>query len=104
MESYRIIADHVDVDGAPVDCSYADMFVVLRDGAEHPAPTDWEAQIRTDRRVPMAKGRRDLAFRVPDGSCLRGAAFVRFSDGHRHLFRGDGDLRGFEREHPLPGH
>ncbi len=100
MESYRIIASHVDVDGVPVVFSYADVFVVLRDGASSPVATDWEAQIHTDRTLTISQARHDLAFGVADGSCLRGAAIVRFSDGHRHLFRGDDDLSGFVREVP----
>ncbi|WP_436795074.1 hypothetical protein [Actinospongicola halichondriae] len=95
MESYRIIASHADLDGVPVDFSYADVFVVLRDGASDPAPTDWEAQIHTDRGVPVAQARHELAFEIADGTCLRGPAILRFSDGHRHLFRGDGELDGF---------
>lgn len=98
MESYRIIASHADVDGVPVAFSYADVFVVLRDGGSAPAATDWEAQIHTDRVVPITQARHDLAFEIPDGTCLRGPAIVRFSDGRRHLFRGDGDLDGFVRE------
>lgn len=98
MESYRIIASHADVDGVPVEFSYADVFVVLREGAPFPAATDWEAQIHTDRVVPIAQSRHDLAFEIADGSSLRGPAIVRFTDGHRHLFRGDGDLDGFVRE------
>lgn len=97
MESYRIIANAVDLDGAPVDCGYADVFVVVRDGAVGPSATDWEAQVHTDHYLRVAPARHDLAFRIPDGSHLRGAAIVRFSDGHRHLFRGDDDLDGFER-------
>ena len=100
MESYRIIASHADVDGVPVDFSYADVFVVLRDGVPFPAATDWEAQIHTDRSVPIAQARHDLAFEIADGTCLRGPAIVRFTDGRRHLFRGDGDLDGFVRETP----
>lgn len=98
MESYRIIASRADVDGAPIEFSYADVFVVLRDGAPFPASTDWEAQIHTDRTVPITQSRHDLSFQIADGSCLRGSAIVRFTDGHRHLFRGDGDLDGFVRE------
>ena len=100
MESYRIIANRADVDGVPIEFAYADVFVVLRAGASLPAPTDWEAQIHTDRTVSIAQARHDLAFGVPDGTQLRGPAIVRFSDGHRHLFRGDGDLDGFVREVP----
>ncbi len=97
MESYRIIANHVDVDGLPVDARYADVFVVVREGNDGPGPNDWEAQIHTDDTLAIAMARHDLAFNVADGSVLRGAAIVRFSDGHRHLFRGDDDLDGFER-------
>lgn len=100
MESHRIIADHVDVDGLPVSFRYADVFVVLRDGAAVPAPTDWEAQIHTDEAVPLSHRRHDVAFRVADGSVLRGAAIVRFTDGHRHLLRGDSSLDGFVRDVP----
>lgn len=97
MESYRIIAHHVDLDGIPVDVGYADVFVVVRDGADRPAPTDWEAQLHTPHFVSVAMARHDLAFAIPDGTFLRGAAIVRFTDGHRHLFRGDDDLDGFLR-------
>lgn len=97
MESYRIIATHVDLDGLPVEIGYADVFVVVREGLDQPAPTDWEAQMHTDHFFPVTAARHDLAFSIPDGTVLRGAAIVRFSDGHRHLFRGDADLGGFER-------
>lgn len=102
MESYRIIASRVDLDGLPVEAGYADVFVVVRDGADQPGPTDWEAQVHTDQYLSVAPARHDLAFSVPDGSVLRGAAIVRFSDGHRHLFRGDAELDGFERSTDLP--
>lgn len=98
MESYRIIANHVDVDGLPVAVGYADVFVVVREGADGPGPTDWEAQFHTETFVSVSMARHDLAFGVADGTTLRGAAIVRFTDGHRHLFRGDDDLDGFERE------
>ena len=97
MESYRIIASSVDLDGVPVECGYADVFVVVREDTDGPGPTDWEAQVHTDQYLRIAPARHDLAFTVADGSNLRGAAIVRFSDGHRHLFRGDDDLHGFER-------
>lgn len=100
MESYRIIANHVDLDGVPVDMSYADVFVVVRDGDDAPGPNDWEAQFHTDQTVRVDMARHDLAFSVVDGSTLRGPAIVVFSDGHRHLFRGDDHLVGFERSRP----
>lgn len=97
VESYRILLSHVDVDGLPVEFHYGDVFVVVRDGEEAPAPTDWEAQLRTTQFHPITSARHELAMTVPDGTCLRGRAIVRFSDGHRHLFRGDEHLDGFVR-------
>lgn len=100
MQSYRIVLSHADINGIPVDFDYADVFVVVREGADGPGPTDWEAQLRTDHYHRLVMARHDLALTAPDGSCMRGAAIVRFSDGHRHLFRGDDDLDGFV---PHPG-
>ena len=100
VESYRILLSHVDIDGVPVTFGYGDVFVVVREGRSDPGPTDWEAQLRTDQFERVGMARHELALTAPDGSCLRGAAIVRFSDGHRHLFRGDGDLDGFERHDP----
>ena len=97
VETYRILLSHVDIDGVPVEFDYGDVYVVVREGEAGPGPTDWEAQLRTEQYQPMLLARHELALTAPDGSCLRGAAIVRFSDGHRHLFRGDDDLAGFER-------
>lgn len=100
MQTHRIIAGRVDVDGLPVEVTYADAFVVLRDGATVPEPTDWEVQLRTASRHVIEPARHDLALSVADGSVLRGAAFLRFSDGHRHLLRGDSALDGFVADVP----
>ena len=100
VESYRILIAHVDIDGVPVEFDYGDVFVVLREGATVPGPTDWEAQLRTDQYHRLTMARHELALTAPDGTCMRGAAIVRFTDGHRHLFRGDAQLDGFERDEP----
>lgn len=97
MESYRILLAHVDIDGVPVEFDYGDVFVVVREGEGAPGPTDWEAQLRTERFHRLRMARHELSLTAPDGTRLRGAAIVRFTDGHRHLFRGDDDLHGFER-------
>lgn len=97
MESYRILLSHVDIDGVPVTFDYGDVFVVVREGDDGPGPSDWEAQLRTGQYHRIRMARHELALTAPDGTCLRGAAIVRFSDGHRHLFRGDADLQGFLR-------
>jgi hypothetical protein len=97
VETYRILLAHVDIDGVPVEFDYGDVFVVVREGEGGPGPTDWEAQLRTEQYERVRLSRHELALTSPDGTKLRGAAIVRFSDGHRHLFRGDDDLDGFDR-------
>lgn len=103
METYRIVLARADIDGVPVSFDYGDVFVVVREGDDAPGPSDWEAQLRTERFHRMPLARHELALTSPDGTCMRGAAIVRFSDGHRHLFRGDDDLRGFVRRDPDAG-
>lgn len=100
MQSYRIVISRADINGVPIEFDYADIFVVVREGATDPGPNDWEAQVRTDQFHRLALARHELALTAPDGSCMRGAAIVRFSDGHRHLFRGDDELSGFGAHHP----
>lgn len=103
MRSYRIAASRLDLDGLPVSVSQAGVFVVIRDGETGPGPTDWEVNATTETSHPVELARHDLAVHIPDGTILRGPAIVRFSDGRRHLFRGDGDLDGFEPdETPAP--
>jgi len=100
VETYRILLAHADVDGVPVSFDYGDVFVVVREGDDAPGRSDWEAQLRTEQYHRLRLSRCELALTAPDGTCLRGAAVVRFSDGHRHLFRGDDDLQGFVRHDP----
>lgn len=97
MESHRILITHAEIDGIPVDLEYADVFVVVRDGEDAPGPTDWEAQVRTSAHHRVAPARHDLTLTAPDQTVYRGGAITRFSDGRRHLFRGDAELSGFSR-------
>ncbi len=87
-------------DGAEADfdadaITYADVFVVVREGETGPGPNDWEVTLQTsgDRHLPP--GEHDLRIEAMDGSVLSGRALLRFSDGTRHLFRGDGRLTGY---------
>lgn len=82
------------IDDIAVDVAYADVFVVLREGDVEPGPSDWEATIRTDLRQRLPPGRHELRAVTGDDVELRGHALLRFSDGHQHLFRGDGHLEG----------
>ena len=76
--------------------AYADVFIVLREGDDVPGPSDWEATVRTSARQVLRPGTYELRMRTPDGIVLSGHAMLRFTDGHQHLFRGDGFLGGVE--------
>ncbi|HJR25541.1 MAG TPA: hypothetical protein VJ804_08715, partial [Acidimicrobiales bacterium] len=94
VRSCRVQLREVSIDDVAVDAGYADLFVVLREGDEVPGPTDWEAMVRTDLRQRLPPGRHELRAVTGDDQTVRGEAVLRFSDGHRHLFRGDGHLDG----------
>jgi hypothetical protein len=87
-------------DGAETDfdadaISYADVFVVVREGESGPGPNDWEVTLQTSGDHHLTPGEHDLRLEAMDGSVLTGRALLRFSDGTRHLFRGDGRLTGY---------
>ncbi|MFA5565595.1 MAG: hypothetical protein WC184_07055 [Acidimicrobiia bacterium] len=94
MRSWRLLAETVAINNVLIDASYADVFVVERVIGEMPGPNDWEATIRTPDRTRLRAGRYTLTVNTPDGHLLEGWALLRFSDGHQHLFRGDGELEG----------
>ena len=83
------------VGGEDLPVSYADVFVVVREGESGPGPDDWEVTVRTPSAHPLEPGVHVLELDALDGSRLSGRALLRFSDGRRHLFRGDGDLVGY---------
>jgi hypothetical protein len=96
VRSWRVLLREVAVDGVAVDPSYADLFLVVREPEADalPGPSDWEATLRTAERQRLGPGRHELLARTVDGHEVQGWAVMRFSDGHQHLFRGDGDLAG----------
>lgn len=96
MRSWRLLLSGITVDEVSLDVSYADLFVVLREGDARPGPNDWEATVRTEGRHHLVPGTHELLASTPDDLTLSGQAVLRFSDGHQHLFRGDGDLAGVD--------
>ena len=96
MRSWRLLASALAINEIDVEVAYADLFVVLREGDERPGPNDWESTVRTAERHHLPPGTYDLRVNTPDGLVLNGHAVLRFSDGQRHLFRGDGDLAGVD--------
>jgi hypothetical protein len=95
MQSTRTLVDRLRVDGASVSLRYADVFVVVREGESGPGPNDWEVTVSTPSAHRLEPGEHVLELDALDGSRLSGRALLRFSDGRRHLFRGDGDLVGY---------
>jgi hypothetical protein len=96
VRSWRVLLREVAVDGVAVDVSYADLFLVVREpeAGAVPGPSDWEATVRTPERQRLGPGRHELLGRTVEGHEVQGWAVTRFSDGHQHLFRGDGELLG----------
>jgi len=96
MRSWRLLAARLAINEVEVDVAYADVFVVLREGDERPGPNDWEATVQTAERHHLPPGTYELRVDTPDDHVLSGHAMLRFSDGHQHLFRGDGELDGID--------
>ena len=96
VQSWRLLLSGVAINEIDVEVSYADVFIVLREGDERPGPNDWEATMRTPHRQHFPPGTYELRGGTPDELSVSGHALLRFSDGHQHLFRGDGHLGGVE--------
>lgn len=96
MRSWRLLACRLSINEVDVEVAYADVFVVLREGDALPGPNDWEATVRTADRQHLRPGTYELRVDTADDVVLEGHAVLRFSDGHQHLFRGDGHLAGVE--------
>lgn len=94
MRSWRLLLGSVLIDDVSVAIAYADVFVVHREGEGSPGPNDWEATVSTTERQRLAPGTYTLTLLTVDDHELTGHAVLRFSDGQRHLFRGDGPLTG----------
>ncbi len=96
MKSWRLLLRTLRINDVPVEVTYADLFVVLRDGELCPGPNDWEATVTTPERCHLPPSRHHLHAHTPDGVILAGPALLVFSDGHQHHFRGDGALVGVD--------
>ena len=93
MRSWKLAIDAAVLDGERLDLQHAELLVVLREGDERPGATDWELNVVTADRRRVAPGIHVVRLDA-DEHHLTGRAVVRFSDGHRHLLRGDDHLDG----------
>lgn len=95
MQATRYLVQRMKVDGIVIETRYADLYVVVREGEDAPATTDWEAQAHGVETRTISAGRHHVEFGIADGTVMSGEAIVRFTDGTRHLFRGDSELAGW---------
>jgi hypothetical protein len=91
-----MMVERLQVGEDDLGVAYADVFVVVREGERGPGPNDWEVTLRTCDPHRLEPGEHDLQLEAADGSHLSGRALLRYSDGSRHLFRGDGHLTGYD--------
>ena len=96
MRSIRVLLESATVGSVPLELEQGHLHVVLREGDEAPGPSDWELLLVTEATTDVRPGAHRVRLLTLDGHDLQGRALVRFSDGHRHLLRGDGDLGGVE--------
>ena len=100
VRSTRMMVERLQVGEDDLGVAYADVFVVVREGEPGPGPNDWEVTLRTCDPHRLEPGEHDLQLEAADGSHLSGRALLRYSDGSRHLFRGDGELSGYDDPDP----
>jgi hypothetical protein len=96
MRTARVLLGRLAVNGREIEASYADVFVVVRDGAGTPGPNDWEVTVQAVDAADVEPGEHLLQLEGLDGTTLSGRALLRFRDGNRLLFRGDGHLAGYD--------
>jgi hypothetical protein len=94
MRSCRSAIERCEVGAERLDLGWAQLFLVIRDGDTGPGPNDWEANLTTPDGAHVPPGSHVLRLELADGTVVSGRALLRFSDGQRHLFRGDGTLAG----------
>ena len=89
MRTWRYLVTGFAVGDDVLKIDYADLFIVERDDGS----VEWESQARTPAPHVLSAAVHRLEITTPEGT-LRGDALLRFTDGARHLFRGDGELLG----------
>ena len=70
MRSWRVLLTELSVDGVVVEFDYADVFVVVREGADGPADTDWEIDLAGPTTCTLEPGRHVLRRCSADGHVL----------------------------------
>lgn len=89
-QSYYI--SELTISGQIIDGRGGDLIVAKRGGSPD---VDWELIYRTENTTPIEQGPYRLLMDGPEGE-LAGPAILVRSDGISHVFRGAGDLAGFD--------
>lgn len=92
MEHRRYLISTLTVDGADVPSTGGDLLVARHEGSD---ALDWELVHRSSEAVPLGQAPYRLEMAGIEGS-FRGPAVLVRSDGRSHVFRGAGELEGFD--------
>ena len=86
------------IDGEPVDARRARLTVRRDDAsASEIGLFDWEVTALGDEKRWLVQGEHRLRLESEDGRTFEGRAILTTTDGTSHLFRGLGNLGGFEQ-------
>ena len=92
MRHKRIRFGHLRLNGIPVDVRYGDL-VVAQD--EACGQVDWEIVVTTRNELHLPMSAYDVHVETDDRQLWGPGLLVR-SDGRAHVFRGGGELDGFD--------
>lgn len=94
MRHRRYYIQSLWTSGLPVPSRGGDLIIAAK---EQTRDLDWELVHRSSENWPLRKEPYDLDMVGPEGRFTGPAILVR-SDGRSHVFRGVGDLQGFDPE------
>ncbi len=94
MRHRRFGIDEVSISDRPLSTRRGDLVVAERDGATH---LDWELVSMSTEPTDIERSPYRLVMSGPEGRFSGSAVLVR-SDGLTHVFRGAGELEGFETD------
>ncbi len=92
MRHHRYYIDQLELSGRTLEGMGGDLIVAKFEGRDE---LDWELVYRSQESEQVESAPFDLVMSGPEG-VLSGPAILVRSDGTSHVFRGAGDLAGFD--------